>query len=99
MAQIRSHLLHLTAIVAAVSSAFAAELGPGGRGIVGNAASPHVKLKSLDLQDVRWTLGFWADRVGVVRDHMLPVLWRAMDDPNNGAQYASFLKTVGRGGE
>ena len=97
MTQVR--FLRLGMIALAVSSAFSAELAPGGRGIVGNASSPHVKLKSLDLDDVRWTGGFWAERVEVVRSNMLPVLWKAMGDPNNGAQYASFLKTIGRGGE
>ncbi|MFN7931795.1 MAG: glycoside hydrolase family 127 protein [Bryobacteraceae bacterium] len=69
------------------------------RGIVANTASPHIKLKALDLDDVRFTEGFWAQRFDVVHRHTLPTLWKAMDDPRNGAQYASFLKTTGRGGE
>ena len=77
----------------------AAGQAPAGRGIVANAASPQVKLKSLDLDDVRWTGGFWADRFDVVRNNTIPTLWKAMDDPANGAQYNSFLKTTGHGGE
>ncbi len=70
----------------------------GARGIVANFASPHVKLKNLDLDDVRWTSGFWAERFDVIRNNTLPVIWSALESPNNGAQYASFLKATGQGG-
>jgi DUF1680 family protein len=76
----------------------AAGQAPGGRGIVANAASPRVLLKALDLDDVRWTGGFWAERFGIVRDNTLPVILDALHNPANGAQYLSFLKTTGRGG-
>jgi len=86
-------------ILALVVALPAAGQFPGGRGIVANAASPHVRLKALDLSDVRWTAGFWGERLAVVRDQALPVILRALEDPANGAQYLSFLKTVGRGGD
>lgn len=31
------------------------------RGIINNAQSPHVKLKSINISDCQWTEGFWAD--------------------------------------
>jgi uncharacterized protein len=77
----------------------AADLPLSGRAILGNSASPHARLKALDLDDVRWTGGFWAERFDVVRNNMLPAIWHALADPNNGAQYASFLKAAGRGGD
>ena len=91
--------IRTAAMVLMVASLAAAGEAPGGRGILGNQASPHVKLKTLDLDDARWTGGFWAERFDVVRNNMLPAIWRALENPNNGAQYASFLKITGRGGD
>ncbi|MCU0916917.1 MAG: hypothetical protein MUC88_20505, partial [Planctomycetes bacterium] len=33
-----------------------------GSGLTDTSASPHVKLRSVDLGAVRWTDGFWAER-------------------------------------
>ena len=33
-----------------------------GRGLTDTSASPHVKLRSVDIDAVRWTDGFWAER-------------------------------------
>jgi len=77
----------------------AGALSARNRGVIDTSDSPHVKLRSLDLEAVTWNGGFWADRFEVIRNNTIPTLWRAMEDPANGAQYASFLKTTGRGGE
>ncbi len=63
------------------------------------AASPHARLEPVGSSEVRWTGGFWAERAALVRDHTLPVILRALEDPHNGAQYTSFLKVAGRGGD
>ena len=44
-------------------------------GVIKNQDSPHAKLKSVDLNDVRWTDGFWAQRFAQTRDITLPKLW------------------------
>ena len=41
-------------------------------GIVNNTNSPHVKLKSIDIGDCRWTEGFWADKWKIAEEVMIP---------------------------
>lgn len=42
------------------------------QGIVNNTTSPHVKLKSIDIGDCRWTEGFWADKYQLCEEVMVP---------------------------
>lgn len=44
------------------------------QGIINNAASPHVALKSIDFGDCTWTEGFWADKFKVAEKAMLPYM-------------------------
>lgn len=53
-------------------------------GVIKNQDSPHTKLKSVDLKDVRWTDGFWARRFAQTRDVTLPRLWELASDPQTG---------------
>ncbi|MDO6518432.1 glycoside hydrolase family 127 protein [Zobellia uliginosa] len=43
-----------------------------GSGIINNTNSPHVKLKSIDIGDCRWTEGFWAEKWKVAEETMIP---------------------------
>ena len=51
------------------------ELSRRDYGIVRTDRSPHANLRSVDLKDVRWTGGFWADRFQQAREVTLPRLW------------------------
>jgi uncharacterized protein len=42
------------------------------QGIVNNAKSPHVTLKSINIGDCQWTSGFWADKFKVCEEVMVP---------------------------
>jgi len=53
-------------------------------GVVKNQDSPKAKLKSVDLDNVRWTGGFWAQRFAQTRDVTLPKLWELASDPKTG---------------
>ena len=53
-------------------------------GLVDTQASGHARLRSVDLSDVRWTDGFWADRFATARDVSLPRLYELMADPEMG---------------
>ncbi len=44
------------------------------KGIINNADSNHVKLKSIDIGDCKWTEGFWADKFKVCEESMLPYM-------------------------
>ncbi len=43
-------------------------------GIINNAKSPNVKLKSIDLGDCHWTQGFWAEKFNESAETMLPYM-------------------------
>jgi len=58
-----------------------AKTGTGGDGgIIKNQSSPHAKLHSVDLQSVRWTGGFWAEKFEKTAAITLPRL-RELADP------------------
>ena len=42
--------------------------------------SPHSKLRSVDMQDVKWTEGFWADWFTVSKEKTLPFMWQLYHD-------------------
>lgn len=67
----------------------------GGRGLVNTSASTHVRLRSVDIDAVRWTDGFWADRFEVCRKVMIPNMWRLLEDPNISHAYENFLVAAG----
>ncbi|MHC4559321.1 MAG: beta-L-arabinofuranosidase domain-containing protein [Planctomycetota bacterium] len=53
-------------------------------GVIKNQASPHIKLRSINLRDVHWTEGFWAERFVQTCDVTLPRLWELASDPEKG---------------
>ena len=44
------------------------------QGIVNNAESPHVVLKSINIGDCQWTDGFWADKYRLCEEVMVPYM-------------------------
>jgi len=42
------------------------------RGIINDAESPYVVLRSIDIGDCRWTSGFWADKFKLCEEVMVP---------------------------
>ena len=42
------------------------------RAIINNSDSPHSKLRSVDLSDVRWTNGFWQQKFDLVKEVTIP---------------------------
>ena len=53
-------------------------------GIIKNQDSQYAELKSVDLRDVHWTDGFWADRFAQTCNVTLPRLWELASDPDMG---------------
>jgi DUF1680 family protein len=64
-------------------------------GVADTSASPHVAMRSLGLSHVRWTRGFWADRVDTCRRHTLPHLWRVLGGTEFSQFYQNFLIAAG----
>ncbi len=75
------YVLAIFAIMALGGRAPAAE-----RGAVDTSASPHVKLRSVPMDAVKWTTGFWADRFDLCHKSMLPTLHSTLLDPKCSAQ-------------
>lgn len=87
---------HLTAfwtillILAAIEPARATD-----RGITATSKSPHVKLKSIDMDACRWTGGFWADRFSLCHRVIVPNMWQVMHKPDNSANFHNFQIAAG----
>lgn len=52
--------------------------------IIANSRSPYCRLRSVGLNEVRWTDGFWADRFRQCVEVTLPHLWKLAADPEWG---------------
>ncbi len=64
-------------------------------GIINNAKTPHMKLKCIDIDDCRWTEGFWAEKLKVAHEMMIPNLGRLMEDPEIIHAYENFQVAAG----
>ncbi len=64
-------------------------------GVTDTSRSPHARLKSIGIGDVRWTRGFWADRFELVRKVTIPTMWDAMQVPGNGAYFGNMRIAAG----
>jgi len=53
-------------------------------GVIKNQDSPYAKLRSVDLRNVHWTEGFWAERFAQTCDVTIPRLWELASDPEKG---------------
>lgn len=56
--------------------------------VVKNSASPHAQVRTVGLDEVRWTDGFWAQRFDFCRTNMLPNMGRLME----GTNYTQFFR-------
>ena len=63
--------------------------------LVSTSRSPHVLMRNVDLDDVRWTEGFWADKFELCREAMLPSVQQALLDPLNSEHLINFKITAG----
>ncbi|HEY4148323.1 MAG TPA: glycoside hydrolase family 127 protein, partial [Chitinophagaceae bacterium] len=63
--------------------------------LVNTSASTHAVLHSVDMGDVQWTKGFWAERFAVCRDSMIPHLWQTYNDPHISHAFKNFESAAG----
>ena len=64
---------------------------PPAKGITNNLRSPHMKLKSIDVNSAQWTSGLWAERFDICAHSTVQHLWHEME----GVHYANFQRAVG----
>lgn len=65
------------------------------QGLVGNAASPYTKLKSVALTDVTWTDGFWKEQLTIEQDVTLPYMWQLYHNDSITHAYLNFEIAAG----
>ncbi|TKC10924.1 glycoside hydrolase family 127 protein [Pedobacter polaris] len=63
--------------------------------LTNNSNSPYAKLKSLDMKDVTWTQGFWADRFKVATETMVPNMWTIYNDSKTSHAFKNFEIAAG----
>ena len=73
----------------------AADISRRDYGIIKTVSSPYAKLKSVDLDSVRWTNGFWADRFDQCRTVTLPRLWELASGPEAGHAWKNMRIAAG----
>ncbi len=59
------------------------------------SSSLYAKLQSVDIDDVRWTKGFWAERFDLCHKVMIPNMWQLLEDPQISHAYDNFLIAAG----
>ncbi|GAB3917596.1 glycoside hydrolase family 127 protein [Mucilaginibacter boryungensis] len=65
------------------------------KALTNTSASPYARLSSVDMGNVTWTKGFWADRFKVCRDTMIPNLWKIYTDPKISHAFKNFEIAAG----
>ena len=58
--------------------------------------SPHAKVRSVGLEEARWTRGFWAERFANCRDAIVPTMGRLMSEGSERVKFiGNFLVAAG----
>lgn len=80
----------LTAGILIFSQSFAQD-----RSMVNTSQSPYAKLKSINMGDVQWTTGFWAERFKVCKESMVPHMMGNYLDPEVSHAFRNFEIAAG----
>lgn len=65
------------------------------KGLVANSNSPYSKLRSVSLQDVKWTNGFWKEQFDVETKNTLPYMWDLYHNDEVSHAYKNFEIAAG----
>lgn len=63
--------------------------------LVNTSTSPYVKLSGTNMGEVQWTSGFWAERMAVCKDSMVPHLWQTYTDAQISHAFKNFEIAAG----
>ncbi|WP_209404914.1 glycoside hydrolase family 127 protein [Pseudozobellia sp. WGM2] len=64
-------------------------------GLVANTNSPFTKLKSVNLEDVKWTSGFWKEQFDIETQNTLPYMLDLYQNDSVNHAYANFEIAAG----
>ena len=70
-------------VLAIILSAIGSTVLASGEGAIDTTKSPHVKLRSIPMQDTQLTGGFWKERFDLCADQMIPTMKKAMSGPGS----------------
>ena len=62
---------------------------------VNTPLSPYAKLRSVNIDDVKWTKMFWAKKLDLCHKVMIPNMWQLLKDSSISHAYANFLIAAG----
>lgn len=65
------------------------------KSLVNTSQSPYTLLKGVDMGDVQWTTGFWAERFDVCKESMVPGMWKILTDPERSHSFRNFEIAAG----
>ncbi|WP_346863393.1 glycoside hydrolase family 127 protein [uncultured Draconibacterium sp.] len=65
------------------------------KGLTNNSKSPYIKLKSVNIGDVNWTSGFWAERFEVCKTSMVPHMMGCYLDEDISHAFKNFEIAAG----
>lgn len=66
------------------------------KSLVNTSQSPYAKLKGINMEDVRWTTGFWAERFKVCKESMVPHMMGNYLNPEVSHAYRNFEIAAGK---
>jgi DUF1680 family protein len=65
------------------------------KSLVNTSSSPYSKLTGIDMGDMQWTSGFWAERMKICKDSMVPNLWKTYTAENVSHAFKNFEIAAG----
>lgn len=65
------------------------------KSLTNTSKSSYAKLQSVNMGDVQWTNGFWAERFKVCKDSMVPNMWHLYTDSNISHAFENFKIAAG----
>lgn len=63
--------------------------------LVNTSESPFAKLRGVDMGEIKWTNGFWAENFETVKTAMAPSIWRIYNDPEISHSFRNFEIAAG----
>jgi hypothetical protein len=79
------------------ASVFVPSSSAAEKSLIDTTRSPHAAMYMIDLADVRWTTGLWAERFEVCRTTMIPHMWTIFKDDYESHAWSNFLVAAGMG--
>lgn len=91
MRRIYKGIFLLGVMVLGISTAYS----QASKSLVNTSNSPYAKLSGLNMNAVKLTDGFWAEKFKVCQDSMIPYMWNLYKDPKTAHAFTNFEIAAG----